>query len=97
VSEASPISLPQLVPIAAAADACGTSKATLYRHASEGHIQLVKVGAKTFVEADELTRYRRASVRPFVPGERVVANAGGHRPPKDRPAAPRQRRNPAKK
>jgi hypothetical protein len=75
-----------LIPLALAGERSGYSKASMYRFASEGKIALVRRGGRTFVEGYELERFMREGVKPFRPGERVIGNAGGHRPPRRRKA-----------
>jgi hypothetical protein len=76
------VAAPDLVPLREGAEESKYSPASMYRFASEGRIQLVRRGNKTYIERDELERFKRDSVKPFVPGERIIANAGGHRQPR---------------
>jgi hypothetical protein len=81
MSEAEPVVPSTAYPLGLAAGMADCSKATLYRKAAEGRIRLIRRGARTYVEAGELARFLDAETMPFVPGERIIANAGGHRKP----------------
>jgi excisionase family DNA binding protein len=70
-----------VVPIADACTELGCSKPTIYRWAKEGRISLVRRAGRTYITPAELARFNEAETRDFVPGERVIANAGGHRKP----------------
>lgn len=66
-------------PLAAACAITDYSKPSLYRFASEGRLRLTRIGGRTYVDGAELVRFMAAQTRPFVPGERVIANAGRRR------------------
>jgi hypothetical protein len=79
MSQAAPDPTPYFIPLREAMRLVGYSAASGYRFAGLGLIQLTKSGTKTGVLSDELERFREENTRPFVPGETVIANAGGHR------------------
>jgi hypothetical protein len=92
VSDAQPALEPDFIPIDVAAAASGYSRTSMYRFAAEGRIQLLRRGGKTGVHPDELDRFRRDLTQPFVPGARVINNAGGHRAPPTESRKSRKRR-----
>ena len=73
---ASPIA-PEMVPLPRAPGVFGLSRSGLYRLAAEGRIRMVKVGARTLVDA--------ASVRAFL-AALPAAQIGGAKPSTGQPA-----------
>ena len=61
----------KLWPVAAAAALLGCHRIRLYKRAQAGTIQLVKIGRRTYVTAEELDRHAQAAA-PFVPGRRAA-------------------------
>jgi len=59
----------KLWPVAEAAALLGCHPITIYKRAQAGTIQLVKIGRRTYVTAEELDRHAKAA-KPFVPGRR---------------------------
>jgi hypothetical protein len=64
-----------LIPLADAGARIGYSKASLYRFASEGLIELVRINDRTFVEPAELQRFVRDNAKPFRPGDAASTRA----------------------
>jgi excisionase family DNA binding protein len=50
-----------LYPVQEAADLLGVHRTTLYARHREGLIELVRIGGRTYVSADEIERYIRAA------------------------------------
>ena len=71
LSEKAPIT-PEMVPLPRAPAVFGLSRSGLYRLAAEGRVRMVKMGARTLVDA--------ASVRTFLAGLPAV-RIGGPKPP----------------
>ena len=67
----------KLRPLGEAAQILGYSKASLYRFAAEGRIELLRIGDRTFVAEDEVDRFIADEARPFAPRSNVIAGGAG--------------------
>jgi hypothetical protein len=77
---ASPIA-PEMVPLPRAPAVFGLSRSGLYRLAAEGHVRMVKIGARTLVYA--------ASVRAFLSTLPAARVGGAKAPAGAAPVSPR--------
>lgn len=61
------LSLPLMVSVSDAPKVFGVSRSHIYRIATQGQIELVKMGRKTMVKTETMLSYIR-SLRPMMPG-----------------------------
>ena len=57
-----------MYPLNEAAAQIGVSRSTIYKFNREGRLQIVRLGAQSYVMGDELQRFLVEEVQPLVPG-----------------------------